>query len=107
MQKNKKWVLEFRVLVSDPEYPGIYRVVLVPYPTRIRSYSIRVLPVSVPNIKIPGFISEKTGICTIRIWYPTCFHPYWQLANSGRGPKGKFVESIFCKPCFRVTPKAG
>jgi hypothetical protein len=35
-----------------PEYPGIYRVVLAPYPTRIRSYTIWVLPVSIPNIKI-------------------------------------------------------
>jgi hypothetical protein len=34
-----------------PEYPGIYRVVLAPYPTRIRSHTIRVLPVSVPNLK--------------------------------------------------------
>jgi hypothetical protein len=34
-----------------PEYPGIYRVVLAPYPTRIRTCTIRVLPVSVPNIK--------------------------------------------------------
>jgi hypothetical protein len=54
-----------------PEYPGIYRVVLAPYPTRIRRYSIRVLLVSVPNIKILLFVSEKTGIYTIRIWYPT------------------------------------
>jgi hypothetical protein len=54
-----------------PEYPGIYRVVLIPYPTRIRSYSIRVLPVSVPNIKIPESVSEKLGICTICIRYPT------------------------------------
>jgi hypothetical protein len=53
-----------------PEYSGVYRVVLAPYPTRIRSFNIRVLPVSVPNIKIPEFVSEKTGICTIRIWYP-------------------------------------
>jgi hypothetical protein len=54
-----------------PEYPGIYRVVIAPYPIRIRSFSIRVLPVSVPNIKIPESVSEKTGICTIRTWYPT------------------------------------
>jgi hypothetical protein len=53
-----------------PEYTSIYRVVLVPYPTRIRSYSIRVLPVSVPNIKIIESVSEKTGICIIRIRYP-------------------------------------
>jgi hypothetical protein len=41
------------------EYPGIFRVVLAPYPTRIQSYSIRVLPVSVPNIKLPESVSEK------------------------------------------------
>jgi hypothetical protein len=56
---------------GTPEYLGIYRVVLVPYPTRIRSYSIRILPVSVSNIKIPESVSEKTGICTIRIRYST------------------------------------
>ena len=56
---------------GTPEYLGIYRVVLVPYPTQIRSYSIRVLPVSIPNIKIPESVSEKTGICTTRIRYPT------------------------------------
>jgi hypothetical protein len=55
----------------QPEYPGIYREVIVPYPTRIRSYSIRVLSVSVPNIKIPESVSEKMGICTICIWYQT------------------------------------
>jgi hypothetical protein len=58
-----------------PEYPGIYRVVFVPYPTRIRSYSIRVLSVSVLNIKIPESVSENTGICTIRIRYPTGIPP--------------------------------
>jgi hypothetical protein len=42
-----------------PEYPGIYRVVLAPYPTRIRSCTIRVLLVSVPNIKILVSVSEK------------------------------------------------
>jgi hypothetical protein len=42
-----------------PEYPGIFRVVLAPYPTQIRSYSIRVLPVSVLNIKLSESVSEK------------------------------------------------
>jgi hypothetical protein len=51
-----------------PEYSGIYRVVLVSYLTRIWSCSIRV---SVPNIEIPESVSEKMGICTIRIRYPT------------------------------------
>jgi hypothetical protein len=62
MQKKKK-----RVPVSDPNI----RVVLVPYPAWIKSYSTRVLPVFVPNIKIPESVSEKTGIYTIRIRYPT------------------------------------
>ena len=61
MQKKKKWVPEFRVPRIRPEYPGIYRVVLAPYPTRIWSYNIRVLPVSVPNIKLPESVSEKNG----------------------------------------------
>jgi hypothetical protein len=42
-----------------PEYPGIFQVVLAPYPTRIRSYSIWVLPVSIPNIKLLESVSEK------------------------------------------------
>jgi hypothetical protein len=67
MQKKKKRVPEFRVPISDTNI----RVVLVPYPNRIRSYSIRVLPVTIPNIKITEFVSEKTIICTICIWYPT------------------------------------
>jgi hypothetical protein len=62
-----------------PEYLGIFWVVLAPYPTRIRSYSIRVLPVSVPNIKLPEPVSEKQVLAlpvsgTRRV-YPTCFTP--------------------------------
>jgi hypothetical protein len=71
MQKKKKRVPEFRGTRIRPEYQGIYRVVLVSYPTRIRSYSVRVLPVYVTNIKIRESVSEKTGICTTRIRYPT------------------------------------
>jgi hypothetical protein len=67
MQNKKKRVLEFQVPVSDLNI----RVVLAPYPTRIRSCSIRVLPVSAPNIKIPEFVTEKMGICTICIRYLT------------------------------------
>jgi hypothetical protein len=37
----------------------------------VSHYSIRVLPVSVPNIKLPEPVSEKTGICTTHIRYPT------------------------------------
>jgi hypothetical protein len=62
---------EKRVPVSDPEYSGIYRVIPAPYPSRIRSCSIRVLHIFAPNIKIPESVSENTGICTIRIRYPT------------------------------------
>jgi hypothetical protein len=62
-----------------PEYPGIFWVVLAPYPTRIRSYSIRVLPVFVPNIKLPESVSEKRVLAlpvfgTRRV-YPTRFTP--------------------------------
>jgi hypothetical protein len=61
-----------------PEYPGIYRVVLAPYPTRIRSCSIRVLPVYVPNIKIPESVSKKRVfvlfVSGTRRVYPTRFH---------------------------------
>jgi hypothetical protein len=41
------------------EYLGIYRVLLTPYPTRVRSCTIRVLSVFVLNIKIPESVSEK------------------------------------------------
>jgi hypothetical protein len=62
-----------------PEYPGIFRVVLAPYPTRIRSYSIRVLPLSVPNIKLPKSVSEKRVLTLLvsgtRRVYPTRFTP--------------------------------
>jgi hypothetical protein len=58
---------------------GIFRVVLAPYPTRIRSYSIRVLPVSVPNIKLPEPVSEKwvlaLPVSGTRQVYPTRFTP--------------------------------
>jgi hypothetical protein len=61
MQKKKKTGTRISGTRIRPEYSGIYRVVLALYPSRIRSYTIRVLPVSV---------SEKTCICTIRIRYP-------------------------------------
>jgi hypothetical protein len=74
MEAMKKRVPEFR-----PNYLGIYRVVLAPYPTRIQSFSIRVLPVSVPNIKIPESVSEKRvfvlSVSGTRRVYPTRFHP--------------------------------
>jgi hypothetical protein len=56
-----------------------------PYPTRISGYlpsnigsvsdpnlKLHYLGITriVPNIKISVFVSEKTGICTICIWYP-------------------------------------
>lgn len=37
-----------RVLVSYPDFSGIYRVVVVPYPTHIQLMSIRVLSISNP-----------------------------------------------------------
>jgi hypothetical protein len=69
MQKEKTGT---RILGTRirPEYPGIYRVILAPYPIRIRSYTIRVLPVSVPNIKIPVSVSEKWSRISTRIRYP-------------------------------------
>jgi hypothetical protein len=77
MQEKKKRVPGTRI---RPKYPGIFRVVLDPYPTQIRSYSIRVLPVSVPNIKLPESISEKRvfalPVSGTRQVYPTRFHPY-------------------------------
>jgi hypothetical protein len=53
-----------------PEYSGIYRVVLAPYLTQIRSCTIRVLLVSVPNIKILVLVSEKWSRISTRIGYP-------------------------------------
>jgi hypothetical protein len=38
--------------------------------SRIRDDSIRVVPVSVPNIKLPVSVSEKTSRISIRIRYP-------------------------------------
>jgi hypothetical protein len=63
-----------------PEYPSIYQVVLDPYSTRIRSCSfLRVLPVSIPNIKILEFVSKKRvfalSVSGTRWVYPTRFHP--------------------------------
>jgi hypothetical protein len=69
--EKEKRVPEFRVPVSDPEYPGIYRVIPASYPSRIRSCSIRILHVFAPNIKNTRIRIQKTGICTIRIRYPT------------------------------------
>jgi hypothetical protein len=75
MQKKKKRVSKFWV----PEYPGIYRVVLAPYLTQIRSCTIRVLPVSVPNIKIPVPYpkngSKSVPVSGIRFGYAAGFHP--------------------------------
>ena len=68
-EKKRKRVSEHQVPVSVSIYPGSYRVLLAPYPTRIRWPTIRVLPVSVLDKKIPVSISEKTGIFTIRILY--------------------------------------
>jgi hypothetical protein len=44
-----------------PEYPGIYRIVLTPYPTRIRSFTIRVLPSLYPSqiYKYPNSYPKK------------------------------------------------
>jgi hypothetical protein len=44
---------------NRPEYPGIYRVFLVPYPIRIWSCTIQVLPLCVLNIKITKSASEN------------------------------------------------
>jgi hypothetical protein len=47
MQAMKKTGTRISDTRIRPDYPGIYRVVIAPYPTRIRSFSIRVLPVSI------------------------------------------------------------
>jgi hypothetical protein len=76
-----------------PEYPGIYRVVLVPYLIRVRICTIRLLTVSILNIKIPVPIFEKWFQISTRIRYPfriSClFSPLYaaQLGGGGRGPE--------------------
>jgi hypothetical protein len=47
-----------------PEYPGIFQIVLASYLSQIQSYSIRLLAVSVPNIKLSESVSGKTDIYT-------------------------------------------
>jgi hypothetical protein len=85
LRRKRKRVSEFRVLVSDPNI----QVVLAPYPTRIRSYIIQVLPVSVPNIKLPESVSEKTDICTTGIQYPTVIsNPFSPLCRVVLGLTG-------------------
>jgi hypothetical protein len=78
MQKKKKGTRIPGTRIR-PEYPGIYRVVLAPYLIRIQSCSIRILLVSVPNIKIPESVSEKwiftLSVSGTRWVYPTRFHP--------------------------------
>jgi hypothetical protein len=85
MQKKKKRVPEFR-----PEYSGIYRVVLALYPTRIWSCTIRVLPVSVPNIKISVSVKKRVFALSVsgtqRV-YPTRFHPYHRPLMRGSSPR--------------------
>jgi hypothetical protein len=70
MQKKKKRVPKLRVPVSDP----IIRV-FTGSPLSVSDPNPKLhypgITVSVPNIKILESVSEKTGICTIRIWYPT------------------------------------
>jgi hypothetical protein len=70
MQKKEKTGTRIPGTRIRPEYPGIYRVVLAPYPTRIRRCTIRVLSISVPNIKILVSVSEKWSRISTRIWYP-------------------------------------
>jgi hypothetical protein len=77
MQKMKN-----RYPNSGYPYPtrlsGYLPVVLNPYPTWIRSFSIRVLPVSVSNIKISEPVSEKQiftlSISGIQHIYSNRFH---------------------------------
>jgi hypothetical protein len=59
------------------------------YPTWIRSYIIRVLSVSVPNIKIPESVSEKICICTIHIRYPTGIPDPFSLLHVSRTGSGQ------------------
>jgi hypothetical protein len=55
MQKKKKRVPEFRVPVSDPGFSGIDRVLVIPYPTRIRPDKQNT------RIRIQNYVS---------FWYP-------------------------------------
>jgi hypothetical protein len=88
MQKKKKTGTRIPGSRIRPEYSVIYRVVLVPYPTRIRSYSIRVLPVSVPNIKITESVSEKRVFAlSLSGRYPTGIsNPFLPLAPTSSAP---------------------
>jgi hypothetical protein len=83
MQKKKKTGTRIPGTRIRPKYPGIYWVVLAPYPTRIRSCTIRVLPVFVPNIKYlylyPKNGPELVAVSGTRFGYPACFHPYISL----------------------------
>jgi hypothetical protein len=49
--RYRNQVPDREVPVSYPVFLGIYRVLVIPYPTRIREFIIRVLPVSVPTQK--------------------------------------------------------
>jgi hypothetical protein len=100
MQKKKKTGTRIPGTRIRPEYPGIYRVVFAPYLTRIRSCIIRVLLVSVPNIKIHESVSKKTGICTIRIRYtagiPDPFSSLSKLVPI-RSMSSEFIASLQCR----------
>ena len=60
-EKKRKRVSEHQVPVSVSIYPGSYRVLLAPYPTRIRWPTIRVLPVSVLDKKNTRIHIRKNG----------------------------------------------
>jgi hypothetical protein len=68
-----------------PQVPGICRVIGILYPSCIRRHLIRVVSVSVPNLKIPVFVSEKASRINIRIRYPNRVpDPFSPLLASSR-----------------------
>jgi hypothetical protein len=70
---------------------------------------MRVLPVFVPNIKIPESVSEKRiyalSVSGTRRVYPTCFHPYPRPPGGSNSPspaprraRGRFFPTTLPPP---------
>ena len=75
-----------------PEYPGIYRVVLAPYPTQTRRYTIQEVPISVPSIKMSKSVS-KNGYS----YYP---YPVPDGSPLIRTVHEAFFETLKCRCSF-------
>jgi hypothetical protein len=85
---RENWDLQIRfrnrvpdreVPVSYPVFSGICQVLAIPYPTRIREFIIRVVPVSVPTQKYlypyPKIRPVLIPVPGTRSGYPSRFHP--------------------------------